>query len=198
MKNDLEEEVEKEILSSINVKKDLIIQKKTILKIAEVCINAIREGNKIMLCGNGGSAADAQHITAELVGIFSHKIKRSALPAIALTTNTSILTAISNDISFAYVFSRQIEGLCQKGDVLIGISTSGKSKNVINAVEKAKKMKAITVVFTGKNYSKLDESADVSLKIPSSDTQRIQESHILVGHIICGLIEKEITQKENF
>ena len=189
---DLIERIENEILDSVEVKKKLILQKQIILKIAHECVKSISQGNKIILCGNGGSAADSQHIVAELIGIFSHKIKRKALPAIALTTNTSIITAIANDISFNKIFSRQIEGICKKNDVVIGISTSGKSPNVIEAIKLAKKMKAKTVALTGKDKNSLSKIADISLNVPSKNTQRIQECHILIGHILCMLIENKL------
>jgi len=186
------EHIENEILDSIEVKKKLIFQKSIILKIAYECVKSIKKGNKILLFGNGGSAADSQHIVAELVGIFSHRVKRKSLPAIALTTNTSILTAIGNDISFDKIFARQIEGICKKGDVVIGISTSGKSLNVIEAIKLAKKMKAKTIALTGENKNSLSKIVDISLNVPSKNTQRIQECHILIGHIICMLIENKL------
>jgi len=191
----IKKRIEKEIKDSAKVKLDLISQTNIILEIITKCSNAISNGNMIFLFGNGGSAADAQHIAAELIGIFSHKIKRSALPAIALTTNTSILTAVGNDISFDDIFARQIEGLVRKGDVTIGISTSGESKNVINAMKKAKKLGAITIAFSGKNKSNLSRISNITLHVPSTNTQRIQEAHITVGHLICGIIESQVLAK---
>lgn len=156
-------------------------------EIAKVCLSAIKNHHKILLCGNGGSAADSQHIAAEFVGRF-HK-ERESLPAIALTTDTSILTSVANDYSYDRVFSRQVEGLGQKGDVLIGISTSGKSRNVLSAFEAARKKGIITVAFTGEKESPASEMADYALRVPSAVTARIQECHILAGHIICQYID---------
>lgn len=160
----------------------------TIQQIAEVCKKSLDEGRKIILCGNGGSAADSQHIAAELVGRFVKE--RVSLPAIALTTDTSILTAVGNDYGYNQIFSRQVEGLGRSGDVLIGISTSGNSKNVISAFEKAKNKGIYTVAFTGIQSSKAEEIANITLRVPSNITARIQEAHILVGHIICNYIDE--------
>jgi len=190
-----ETRIREEIKDSAKVKLELISQIKTILRVGKLCSQSIRNGNKIILCGNGGSAADAQHIAAELVGIFSHKIRRKALPALALTTNSSIITAIGNDISFDEIFSRQVEGLVRKGDVVIGISTSGKSQNILKAIKEARKLGAIAIVFTGKNKTKLSSLADITLHVPSTNTQRIQEAHITVGHLICGIIESQVLAK---
>ena len=161
-----------------------------IIKIAEIIIEAYRNGKKVILFGNGGSAADAQHITAELVG--KYYVDRDPLPAVALTTNTSSLTAIGNDYSFDIVFARQLKALGQKGDVVIGISTSGNSENVIQAFKVAREMGLITVGFTGKSGGKLRSVADHCLCIPSDDTPRIQEGHITIGHIICEIVEREL------
>lgn len=157
-------------------------------EIAMVCQEAISSGHKIMLCGNGGSAADSQHIAAEFVGRFLKE--RKSLPAIALTTDTSILTAVGNDYGFDKVFSRQVEALGDPGDVLIGISTSGNSKNVIAAFEEAKAKNMKTIAFTGNRPSKSEQIADLILKVPSTVTARIQECHILVGHIICNTVDE--------
>ncbi|MEO2082688.1 MAG: D-sedoheptulose 7-phosphate isomerase [Desulfurobacteriaceae bacterium] len=148
----------------------------------------IKNGNKLLLCGNGGSAADCQHIAAELVGRFS--IERRGLPAIALTTDTSILTAVANDYSFDRIFERQVEALGKEGDVLIGISTSGNSENVIRAVEKAKEMGILTVGFLGKDGGKLASMVDHPFIVKSFSTPRIQEVHITLGHVLCDFIEK--------
>ena len=161
-----------------------------IIKIAEIIIEAYRNGKKVILFGNGGSAADAQHITAELVG--KYYLDRDPLPAVALTTNTSSLTAIGNDYSFDIVFARQLKASGQKGDVVIGISTSGNSENVIQAFKVAREMGLITVGFTGKSGGKLRSVADHCLCIPSDDTPRIQEGHITIGHIICEIVEREL------
>jgi D-sedoheptulose 7-phosphate isomerase len=156
---------------------------------AKMIIDAYRGGKKVLICGNGGSAADSQHFAAELLGRF--KKNRKALPAIALTTDTSILTAIGNDFGFDLVFERQVEGLAQPGDVVIGISTSGRSKNVIRAIEKAKTLGTNTIALSGGNGKEaLDQAADLSITIPSTDTPRVQEAHITIIHIICGLVEE--------
>lgn len=157
--------------------------------VADICKNALNEGNKILFCGNGGSAADAQHLAAELVGRFVKE--RESLPAIALTTDTSILTAIANDYSYDDVFSRQVAGLGQAGDVLIGISTSGNSKNVVKAIELAKQKGLKTVAFTGEGGGILGALCDAVIAVPSKNTARIQEMHILVGHIVCELVEED-------
>jgi D-sedoheptulose 7-phosphate isomerase len=152
---------------------------------------AINRGGKVVVFGNGGSAADAQHLVSELVGRF--KLERPALPAIALSTNTSILTAIANDYGYDMVFSRQIEALVTEKDVVIGISTSGRSPNVIEAIKAAKKKGAKTIVLTGgKAPIKSRQVADLVLAVPSDSTPRIQESHITIGHIVCELVEKEL------
>lgn len=161
----------------------------TLQKIAEICRETLKNGHKIMLCGNGGSAADSQHIAAEFVGRF-HK-ERISLPAIALTTDTSILTAVGNDYGYDVVFKRQVEGLGREGDVLIGISTSGNSKNVIEAFMEAKAKGIRTIAFTGEKESRSSEVADITLRVPSTVTARIQECHILSGHIICSFIDEE-------
>lgn len=163
-----------------------------ILIAAGVLADSFKAGNKLLLCGNGGSAADCQHIAAELVIRLSHDLKRPALPAIALTTDTSNLTAGGNDIGFENVFARSVEGLGNKGDVLIAISTSGNSRNVLNAVHTAKNKGMKTIAFLGGNGGKLVSEVDHSVIIPSSNTQRIQEGHITAAHIICELVEREL------
>jgi len=163
-----------------------------ILTAADILTDAFRLGNKLLLCGNGGSAADCQHIATELVIRLSHDIKRPALPAIALTTDSSNLTAGGNDIGFENVFARSVEGLGNEGDVLLAISTSGNSPNVIKAVRSARNKGMKTVAFLGGNGGKLISEADHSVIIPSSNTQRIQEGHITAAHIICELVEREL------
>ena len=163
-----------------------------IISASEILINSFRSGNKLLLCGNGGSAADCQHIAAELVIRLSHKIQRPALPAIALTTDTSYLTAGGNDIGFENVFARGVEGLGNKGDILLAISTSGNSENVIKAVQTAKSKEMKTIGFLGGNGGKLKSLVDLPIIIPSSNVQRIQEGHITVAHIICEIIEEEM------
>jgi D-sedoheptulose 7-phosphate isomerase len=150
------------------------------------CLNS---GNKILLMGNGGSAADCQHIAAEIVG--RYKRERRGLPAIALTTDTSILTSVGNDYGFEYIFSRQVEALCAPNDIVIGLSTSGNSANVVAGIQAAKQAGAYTVGLTGASGGRLADLCDVTLAMPSSDTPRIQEAHILIGHILCELAEAE-------
>jgi D-sedoheptulose 7-phosphate isomerase len=164
-------------------------QAETIVEIADQMTKAFRRGNKVLLFGNGGSAADAEHIAGELAGKFT--LFRDPLPAVALTTNTAALTAIGNDFGYEEVFARQLRGLVTKGDVAIGISTSGASPNVIKTIEEANRRAAVTVAFTGA-HGKLKESAQLVLSIPSTDTPRIQEAHMLAGHIICGLVERSL------
>lgn len=183
-----------EIEESVNVKVSMMKDKKlieTVSKIIDEIVSALKRGRKILLCGNGGSAADAQHFAAELVGKF-RKI-RKALSAVSLTVNTSILTSIGNDFSFDDVFKRQVEAIGKEGDILIAISTSGNSKNVIEAVKQAKKMGIFTIGFTGKDGGKLAEICDIVVKVPSSSTPRIQEMHITLFHAICGIVEEIIT-----
>ena len=156
---------------------------------AQICINALKNGNKILIFGNGGSAADAQHIAAELVG--RYKVERRGLPAIALTTDSSALTCISNDYGYEQVFNRQVEALANKGDVAIGISTGGTSSNVINALDTAKNMGCKTIGFSGRDGGEMNILCDVNLVVPDDDTPRIQEMHILIGHTICQLIDNE-------
>lgn len=158
-----------------------------IKKIGELAGNTIRSGRKILICGNGGSAADAQHIAAELVGRFVKE--RKGLPAIALTTDSSILTSIGNDYSFDEIFSRQVEALGVKGDLLIGISTSGNSENVYRAMLKAKEMEIETIGFLGRNGGRCKDVSDTILLIDSYDSARIQEIHIMLGHIMCGIVD---------
>lgn len=161
-----------------------------LVDVATQCVDVYKKGKKTMLAGNGGSAADAQHIAAELVGRYG--FNRPSLPSLALTTDTSCLTAIGNDYGYDQVFSRQLEGMGQEGDLFIGISTSGNSLNIINAFKSAKEKNITTVALTGRDGGEMAKMADVAIVIPSNDTPRIQESHILVGHILCDIIEKEM------
>ncbi|MDE3187052.1 MAG: D-sedoheptulose 7-phosphate isomerase [Acidobacteriota bacterium] len=162
--------------------------------IAAEMTRAVLAGNKVLWCGNGGSAADAQHLAAELVGRFRRE--RRGLPSIALTTDTSILTAVANDYGYESVFSRQVEALCRNGDVVVGISTSGNSRNICAALEAARGMGAFTVAFTGESGGLMTSIADAILRIPSKDTARIQEAHILCGHILCDWIELSVSERE--
>lgn len=160
-------------------------------KASLMAVKVLKRGNKILLCGNGGSAADAQHIAAELVG--RYKTERRGLPAVAITTDTSALTAIANDYGYDRVFDRQTEALANKGDLLIGISTSGNSANIISALKLAKEMGCETLGFSGRDGGKMNEVCDVNLVVPSNDTPRIQEMHILFGHTICQIIDDELS-----
>ena len=186
---DREAEVKKQIEQSISLKKQLQQNAEILVTIAERITQAFMKGNTVFLFGNGGSAADAQHIAGELAGKFY--LDRDPLPAIALNTNASSLTAIANDYGFEAVFARQIRGLVKEGDVVIGISTSGRSRNVILGMEEAKRRGAVTIAFTGQE-GKVKELADYVLSIPSTDTPRIQEAHITAGHIICYLVEEAL------
>jgi len=159
-------------------------------QVSKLCVELYRGKNKTILAGNGGSAADAQHIAAELVGRYG--FDRPSIPSLALTTDTSCLTAIGNDYGYEKIFSRQLEGMGQSGDIFIGISTSGNSKNIINAFISAKEKGITTVALVGRDGGEMAKMADIALVVPSDSTPRIQESHILIGHIICDIIEKEI------
>ena len=163
-----------------------------ILAAAALIAGSLERGGKLMLCGNGGSAADSQHIAAELVGRMSVG-DRPALPALALTTDTSALTALGNDFGYGMVFRRQVEALARPGDVLLGISTSGRSQNVLQAVDAATRLAVSTVALTGENGSPLAEAVEVAIRVPSSNTQRIQEAHLVIGHVICHLVEQSLT-----
>lgn len=188
------------ILSEINLTSELLnlICKDHFLinqlqEAALKCLESLRSEGKIMLAGNGGSAGDAQHLAAEFISRFN--FNRNALPAIALTTDTSILTAIGNDYGFEYVFSRQIQALGRRGDVFIGYSTSGKSKNILNAFSEAKAAGITCIGFTGNNDGPMNTLADILIKLPSSLTPKIQEGHLILGHILCGLVELEFFNK---
>lgn len=181
------------ISASIDVKQQILADTaflQTIEQVTEVVTKAFQNGKKVLFCGNGGSAADAQHLAAEFSGRFYKD--RKALPSEALHCNSSYLTAVANDYSYDVIYSRLVEGICEEGDVLIGLSTSGNSKNILNAFEAAKAKKVITIGFTGASGGKMKDAGDYLLNVPSSDTPRIQESHIMVGHIICELVEAKI------
>lgn len=166
-----------------------------VAEVAEVWRQCIANGNKIILMGNGGSAADSQHIAAEIVG--RYKKERRGLPAISLTVDTSALTAIGNDYGFDAIFSRQVEAHCNPGDVVVGISTSGNSSNVIRAIEKAKELGGITVLLSGGSGGKLAAMCDYRLIMPSHDTPRVQEAHIFVYHSLCELLEAKLVEASN-
>jgi len=192
----IEELVKKHIEDSIDVKRRLAgTTSKIIARIAEEMIHAYRKGNKVVWFGNGGSAADAQHLSCELVGKFY--LKRKALESIALTTNTSIITATANDDDFKEIFARQVEAMVKPGDVVIGISTSGNSQNVLRGIEEAKKQGGITVALTGVKGGVLKGKVDYLLAVPSTEGPRIQESHIMIGHILCYLVEKGLFGEDN-
>ena len=171
----------------ITIIRRLETQQDAFERAATLITDALVRGNKVLWCGNGGSAADSQHLAAELVGRFRRR--RSGLPSIALTTDTSILTAVANDFGYDEVFSRQVEALCQPDDVVVGISTSGNSKNVCAALQKAHQLKGLTVAMTGRNGGHMATLADVCIRVPSTDPARIQEAHILFGHMLCEWIE---------
>lgn len=189
----MREIIERKISESIEVKRKILEDKELvgkIHKVVEEIVNAFRNDRKVLLCGNGGSAADAQHIAAELSGRFYHD--RSPLFAEALHTNTSYLTAVANDYSYDEVFARLVKAKGRKGDILIGISTSGNSPNVIKAIEVANEIGMITVGLTGQTGGKMKGICKYLINVPSTDTPRIQEAHITIGHIICELVEKEL------
>lgn len=186
----------KSILEASIHTKQLILQDSGLLtaiqQAVDVMTDAFQQGRHVYFCGNGGSAADAQHLAAEFSGRFYSN--RKALPSEALHTNTSYLTAVANDYGYDHVYSRMIDGIGKPGDVLVGISTSGNSINIVRALESAKKNKMKTIALTGAAGGKVANLADLSIKVPSDDTPRIQESHITIGHIICQLVEEKIFQ----
>lgn len=169
------------IISQLNTQREAC--ERVAIRITECLL----QGHKVLWCGNGGSAADAQHLAAELVGRF--RSERRALPSLALTADTSVLTAIANDCGFAEIFDRQLEAFCVPGDVVVGISTSGKSRNVCAALQRARELGAFTVAMTGETGGHLASFADECLRVASSDTARVQEGHILLGHILCEWVE---------
>ena len=191
----MKENIKNQILESAKIKNEMVKNGlESIEKAAELLIGSINAGGKILWCGNGGSAADAQHLATELMGGMSDH-DRMPIPSIALTTDSSFITAWSNDTDFDSIFSRQVQGLGEEGDVLVGISTSGNSENIINALKQAKFKKLKTIAFSGKTGGSLDGIADVTIKVPSDNTQRIQESHIMIGQILCSLIELSILKQ---
>jgi len=183
--------IQEEILEHIKVCNSLMEKTSVLIEIGELIVKVLKNGNKVIFIGNGGSAADAQHLAAELSGRFRRE--RKGLAGLALTTDTSTLTAIGNDYGFDNIFMRQVEALGQTGDALISISTSGNSMNIINAARYAKTIGIKTVGFTGKEGGTLKEFCDLNLIIPSTNTARIQEMHILAGHILCEFIETHIS-----
>jgi D-sedoheptulose 7-phosphate isomerase len=194
--NDFERRVSSLIEASIATKQSMLSNRElisTAAKVSEILVHALKKGNKVLIFGNGGSAADAQHIAAEFVGRFA--FDRPALPALALSVNSSCVTAIGNDYGFDLIFSRQLEALARPGDVAIGISTSGNSPNVVKAMSTARKLELHTVALTGAAGGGLKGRVDHCICVPSKETPRIQEGHILVGHIISELVESEMFQK---
>jgi len=187
MKNNIIKQIE----NSIEVKRQILSSPDLISKIEEAAnalITAYRSGNKTLLAGNGGSAGDAQHIAGELVNKFC--FDRPGIASIALTTDSSILTAIGNDYGYSKLFERQVQALGMEGDVFIGISTSGRSENIMKALVACRRMGITTIGLTGEKRGKMDELCDICINVPSKETPRIQESHILIGHIICGIVEE--------
>jgi len=185
------EKIQKIISSSIAVKQAALNDSKlleTVLNISNEMVKCLKSGNRIYFCGNGGSAADAQHLAAEFSGRFY--TDRKALPAEALHCNTSYLTAVANDYSYDVVYSRLIDGIANAGDIVVGLSTSGNSANIVKAFEVAREKKVVTVGFTGKEGGKMKPLSDFLVNAPSTDTPRIQESHIMLGHIICQMVEE--------
>lgn len=186
------------ISASIETKQKILSSEQllqTIEQTIDVVVSAFEAGNKVLFCGNGGSAADAQHLAAEFSGRFY--TDRDPLPSEALHCNTSYLTAVANDYSYDVVYSRMVKGIGRKGDVLIGLSTSGNSVNILKALEQAKEIGMITVCFTGEAGGKMKDNCDFLINVPSTDTPRIQESHIMIGHIICQLTEEKLFKKVN-
>ena len=191
MKN--QELIKRNIYDSIATKQELLKDEttiKTVVDIANCIIKAFQNGNKLLFCGNGGSAADAQHLAAEFSG--RYYLDRAPLYAEALHTDTSFMTAVANDFSFDEVYARLIEGIAKNGDVLIGLSTSGNSNNIIKALMEAQKRNITTIGFTGNNDGKMNKYCDILLIVPSTDTPRIQECHLMLGHAICELVEKKL------
>ncbi|HPC73515.1 MAG TPA: D-sedoheptulose 7-phosphate isomerase [Syntrophales bacterium] len=190
----IEEIIKKTFQESAQIKEQFLKENLgQIIKVVNVVTGALKKGNKILLFGNGGSAADAQHLAAEFVNRFT--IERPPLPAIALTTDTSIITSIGNDYDFSQIFAKQIRAIGQPADVAIGMSTSGVSHNVLLGIEMAKKMGLVTVGLTGRDGGQLAQLVDYSLNVPSSSVPRIQEVHITVGHVICQLVDYKLFQK---
>lgn len=189
------EDIRAELEESLKIKQRVINEQIFVIQeILVALLRALDAGNKVILFGNGGSAADSQHIAAELVSKFRRE--RKALPAIALTTDTSILTSIANDFGFEYVFARQIEALGAPGDIALGISTSGNSANVLHALRTAREMGLVTIGFTGEDGGELKDAVDICFRVPSNSTPRIQEMHITVAHTLCELIEVALVAKK--
>lgn len=190
----LHQNVSQQLAESATVKRDLAERNAgQIVEFFQRVIGCLRQGGKILFCGNGGSAADAQHLAAELVGRFGKG--KPPLAAIALTTDTSVLTCLSNDYSFDDIFAKQVQALGKKGDVLVSISTSGKSENIVRAARCARELGLFTIALTGSGGGALAEVAELCLKVPSENSQRIQEAHITIGHIVLDLLEKKLASE---
>ena len=192
MKNYIKQEIGKtsDLLSKLVADEALLAE---VEKIADGCMAAIRAGKKVLFAGNGGSAADAQHLAAEFVSRFA--FDRAGLPAFSLVTDTSVMTAVGNDYGFEHLFSRQIQAVGVAGDVFVGISTSGQSPNILKALTEARGKGLVTVGFTGESGGKMLDLCDFCIRIPSRETPKIQEGHIVIGHILCGIIESSIFQR---
>lgn len=190
MKNSHIELIQQHLTESAEVLLSTVALSAQIAEVAEIAIKSLKSGGTIFWCGNGGSAADSQHLAAELVG--RYKLERKAISSIALTTDTSILTAVSNDFGFEFVFARQLEGLAREGDVLIALTTSGNSESILNAVHKANELKVFTVLFTSTKYT--GDRGDIVLKVESTKTEQIQHAHTAIGHIVCELIESSVSR----
>ncbi len=194
----MQERILNQIKESVDLKQKLLESTEVlsgIEKAAQAIITAFRDKKKLMLAGNGGSAADAQHIAAEFINRFG--FDRPALPSVALSTDTSVLTSIGNDSGFEKIFARQVEALGNEGDIFIGISTSGTSENIIRAFNICRKEKIVTIGLTGIFGGPMKDLCDICIKVPSGETPRIQEAHNLIGHIICSLVEEELFGREN-
>ncbi len=192
----MKKHIENVIKSSINVKEDVLKNSELVDRInnvAEICINAFKNKHKVYFCGNGGSAADAQHLAAEFSGRFYYD--RPPLDSEALHVNTSYLTAVANDYSYDEIYARLVKAKMEKGDILIGLSTSGNSKNILRAFQEAQKKEVVTIGFTGETGGEMKILSDVLVNVPSEDTPRIQEAHIMIGHIVCEIVESKIFPK---
>lgn len=190
----MKEKITEYLKEGVKLRESFIGKEEEIIEAVEMVVSTLESGNTVLLCGNGGSAADSQHIAAEFVNKFYYD--RKPLPAIALTTDTSILTSAANDYSFEQVFEKQVEAVGEPEDLLIGISTSGNSENVIRALKKANKKKIKSIGLTGKGGGKMKELVDLLIEVPSTDTPKIQEMHITIGHLICLLVEEEIFDEQ--
>ena len=189
----MQDEIRISLMATRQVMEDMLADstlQQQLVKAVDCCVSALNSGGKLMFVGNGGSAAEAQHFSAEMVGRFLQE--RKPLPSIALTTDTSAVTAIGNDYGYEHVFSRQVQALGRKGDVLIAMSTSGRSKNIVLALQAARSCGVTTIGLTGLHPRDMAEVSDILLKVPSSHTPQIQEGHLVLGHLLCGMVEKQL------